>query len=504
MARQSFLKGAVILALASVVIRILGFIYQIIIIRLIGTEGIGIFNMVYPLYIAALVFVTAGLPLAISKFVSEETPLLRRASTENLLGSSVTILLILSVSVSFLLVFFSPQLITLLYADPRVIPSFMLLIPTLLVCALTSAIRSYFQGKQDMRPTAYSQLTEQIIRFITGIGLVWLFYPRGLTWAAVGLSLGILLSELGGLIYIHRYFKRFAPKVKLLLIPSLSTARRLFSFGIPVTVTRMVSTLFTAAEASIIPRQLLQAGGTLSQAASFYGELTGVAFTLLMVPSTLTFSLSTSIVPAVSEAESKNNRRELRQRSTEAIHITLLAGVPSALVLYCWGPAITQLLFRASLGGQLLQLLALGSVFLYVSQTSTGILQGLGRVKTIFFITLITGLIRLGGIYYFGSDPVNCIPGIALSYVASFIVGALLNIIFIIQNCGISFEPLFYLRLLFSGVILVHLLKVSVFLVQDNIPLMVLLILLYGILFFLALLATGDKYARFVLKQLFR
>ncbi|MDX9872567.1 MAG: polysaccharide biosynthesis C-terminal domain-containing protein, partial [Clostridia bacterium] len=278
---------------------------------------------------------------------------------------------------------------------------------------------------------------------------------------------------------------------------------RLFSFGIPVTVTRMLSTLFTAAEASIIPRRLLKAGSTLSQAASFYGELTGVAFTLLMVPSTLTFSLSTSIVPAVSEAESKNNRRELRQRSTEAINITLLAGVPSALILYCWGPAIAQLLFKAALGGQLLQLLALGSIFLYVSQASIGILQGIGCVKTIFFNTLVSGAIRLSGIYYFGSDPANCIPGIALSYVASHIIGAILNVFFIIQKCGISFEPLFYLRLFFSGIVLVNLLNYTTFLIEQNIPLLVLLVLLYGVLFFLLLLATGDKYARFILKQLF-
>ncbi|PKM86022.1 MAG: stage V sporulation protein B, partial [Firmicutes bacterium HGW-Firmicutes-12] len=386
MGRQSFLKGAFILAFASVLIRTIGFIYQIIIIRLIGTEGIGIFNMVYPLYITALVFVTAGLPLAISKFISEEKSY-NKVASENLLSVSITVLILTSTIVSLLLVLFSPYLIRAIYTDSRVIPSFLILVPTLLLCAVSSAIKSFFQGKQDMRPTAQSQLIEQIIRFLTGLILVYLLYPLGLTWAAVGLSIAILISEIGGFVYLRISFRKYSPTAKLVTTPSSKVIIKLFSFGIPVTITRLVSTFLIAAEASLIPRQLMKVGSTLSQATSFYGELTGVAFTLLMVPSTLSFALATSIVPAVSEAGSLNNKNELRQKSTEAINITLLAGVPCVLILYFWGSIISSLLFKAELGGQLLQFLALGGIFLYVAQTSTGILQGIGCVKTIFFIT---------------------------------------------------------------------------------------------------------------------
>lgn len=504
MVRQSFLKGAFILAFTSILIRVLGFIYQIIIVRLIGTEGIGIFNMVYPLYITALVIVTAGLPVALSKFVSEETGRFHSNSAKHLLGHSITILLLTSTIGSIILIFFSPDIIRVLYTDVRVIPSFLILVPTLLFCAVSSCIKSFFQGMQDMRPTARSQLIEQLIRFISGVALVYLLYPFGLTWAAVGLSAAILLSEAGGFTYLWQFFRRNSNASKLISIPSPSVAFKLFSFGIPVTITRLVSTIQAAIEASLIPRQLLKAGLTLSQATSFYGELTGVAFTLLTVPSTLTFSLSTSILPVISEAQSKNNNFVLRQRTTEAINITLLAGVPCAIILFFWGPLITKILFGSDIGGELLQLLSIGSICLYLAQTTTGILQGIGCVKAIFFTTLTSGIIRLSGIYFFGNQPGNYITPIALSYVISFLITAFLNLLFIQKKNGIHLEPLFYLRIAFAAIILANLLNHTAYLIQNNIFVLVLLIIIYIGIYFLLLIITGDKYSRFIIKQLFK
>lgn len=502
MARQSFLKGAFILAFASVIVKALGFLYQILVIRLIGTEGIGIFNMVYPLYIAAVVLTTAGLPLAVSKLVSEAMSRQDRIAAERIMAMSVGVLIVLSAAGAFFLIVFSPYLIRSLYADSRVIPSFMILLPTLLLVAVSSAIRGFFQGMQDMRPTAVTQLVEQLIRFIFGTALVFYLYQFGLTWAAVGLSSAILLSELGGFIYLSDRFRKYSPSGRLLARPSAPVLSSLFSFGVPVTVTRMVSTLFSAAEASIIPRQLIKAGRNLSQAASFYGELTGVAFTLLMIPSTLTFSLATSLLPAIAEAQSCNNKAALKQRTSDAVGLTLLAGIPSALILFCWGPALAAQLFKASHAGELLQILACGSIFLYLSQTCTGILQGIGCVKTIFATSLTGGIIRLSGIWYLGAHPADGPAAIALSYVAGFVVQCFLNLFFIKIHTGLSLQPTFFLRLGFSGLILVFLLASGYDTVRDNTLCLVIFTLLFGAVFFLLLFLTGDKYTRMILGQL--
>lgn len=502
MAKQSFLKGAFILVIASISVKAMGFIYQILVVRLIGTEGIGIFNMVYPIYSTVLVLATAGIPTALSKYVAEEMARDNPSGALSIMGMSIAIVVLLSTLGSCLLIFTSPFLIRLLYPDPRVIPAFLVIAPTLLMVAVSSCIRGYFQGLQDMRPTAINQLVEQCIRFIFGLLLVYLLHPYGLTWAVVGLSLGVLLSEAGGLIYVWRIFTRSACQSRLLLRPSLPTVMKLFNFGVPLTVTRIVGTLVSAAEASLIPRQLMRGGASLSAATSFFGELTGVAFTLLSIPSTLTFSLAITLVPAISEAQSKRQKSTLAQRTSDAMGITLLAGVPSAIILFYWGQELATVLFKAQNAGYLLKYFALGSVFLYLCQTSSGILQGTGYVKTVFCTTLISNIIRLGGIIYLGSLPDVGLEGIAISYLASFFTLALLNLTIIKIKTGFSLEFSLFLRLVLAGFIQSQLLQYTTGFIQGRILNLVVLTLLNALIFFLILYATGDKYTRLILQHI--
>lgn len=502
MGKQSFLKGAFILVFASFIVKILGFLYHVTIIRIIGTEGIGIFNMIYPLYTTALVLTTAGLPLAISKYVAEETACDDNYSAEILLGKALAILLIFSLVVSLFLIVFAPKFLQYLYADPRVTPCFLILVPSLLLVAISSAIRSYFQGLQNMRPTAFSQLLEQIIRFISGISLVYFLYPYGLTLSAAGLALAILLSEIGGFIYIRNLFIKTSQTKKFVVFPTCKDLKKLLAFGLPITITRIVITLTTVAEASLIPHQLITAGKSLSEATAFYGELSGVALTLIFLPSTLSFSLSTTLVPAVSEAQSKKQSKLLKQRTTDALGVTILAGIPSAIILFLYGPTLAQILFKAHQASFLIQILSTGSIFLYISQTASGILQGIGNVKLNFATTLLGGLMRLAGIYFWGSDPQLGIFCIGISFVVGFVVSALLKIIIIKVKTGFSLEKTFYLRLFFASILLISLLYLTASMVQGSILFLLGNIFFALACFFFFMVLTGDKYSRLIFQQL--
>ncbi|MGI6587716.1 MAG: putative polysaccharide biosynthesis protein [Peptococcia bacterium] len=503
MVKQSFLKGAFILLLASILVKSMGFLYQIIIIRLISPEGIGVFNMVFPLYITALVLTTAGLPLAVSKFVAEEIATKNYNYAEKIFGTAITLLFIFATIITFFFIIIAPILTRFLYTDPRVLPAFLFLLPTLLLVSISSVIKGFFQGLQDMRPTALSQLIEQTIRISSGILLIYFLRPYGLTWAAVGLSIAVFLSELSGLIYLVTLYKnKISPR--LFHKPSLTIIKRLFSFGIPITITRIISSVVVAIESSLIPRQLKKAGLTLSQATSFYGELSGVAFTILAIPSTLTFSLATTLVPAISEAQSKQQIQLLGQRTSEAIGITIIAGMPCGLILFFWGPLITKLLFNVTQAGELLKILALGSIFLYLLQTTSGILQGLGYVKTIIFTTLIGGIIKLSGIYFFGVHPFLGPSRIVLSYVASYFAVSLLNLTIIKRKTTLKLQPGFFLRLLLASMLLCLSLIYCYDFVSQNLFYLILFTPLLALLFLAILFFTGDKYSRLILTHLFQ
>ncbi|HHY06894.1 MAG TPA: polysaccharide biosynthesis protein [Clostridia bacterium] len=503
MTKQSFLKGALILLLASVLVKFLGFLYQILIIRLISPEGIGIFNLVFPLYVTALVLTTAGLPLAVSKFVAAEVAAENYQQAEKIFGTALTLLFIFATIITFFFILMAPKLINFLYTDPRVLPAFLFLLPTLLLVSIASVIKGFFQGLQDMRPTALSQLIEQTVRISSGLLLIYLLRPYGLTWTAVGLSIAIFLSELSGLIYLVTLYKNKISR-QLFHKPSLAIIKQLFSFGIPITITRIISSTVVALESSLIPRQLKKAGRTLSEATSFYGELSGVAFTILAIPSTLTFSLATTLVPAISEAQSKQQKQLLSRRTSEAIGITIIAGMPCGLILFYWGPLITKLLFNVTQAGELLKILALGSIFLYLLQTTTGILQGLGCVKTIIFTTLIGGIIKLFGIYIGGGHPFGGPSRIALSYVASYFTVSLLNLFIIKRKTSLKLQPGFFLRLILASILLSFALTYGYDFVSQNVLCLILLAPSLALLFLLILFMTGDKYSHLILTHLFQ
>ncbi|MDD2400824.1 MAG: polysaccharide biosynthesis protein [Clostridia bacterium] len=502
MSKQSFLKGAFILVTANVLVKTLGFIYQILVIRTITTEGIGIYNMIFPLYITALVITTAGIPLAVSKFVAEETAKGNHYDAEQILKTAISILLFLSIIVSTFFILIAPYLITSFYPDQRVLPAFMFLLPALLLVGISSAIKGFFQGLQDMKPTAYAQLIEQCIRVFCGLILVYFLSPYGLIWSAVGLSIAVLTSELGGMIYLVHHYKKFF-SLKPFTLPSFKIAKRLFSFGIPITITRLIFTTVAAIESCLIPQQLIASGHSLSMAASFYGELTGIALTLLTIPSTLTFSLATTLVPAISEAQGKNQKKLLCHRTSEAIGITLIVGIPCALILYFWGPIITKALFNSSQAGSLLRTLSLGSVFLYLLQTTSGILQGLGCVKIIFLTTLTGNIIKLSGIYFLGSHPLFGSTFIALSYVANYSIIAVLNLIIIKFKTAMFFEKGFFIRIIATSIFFIYVLTRLEYFVSQSIILLILFCFFSISIFFLTLYITGDKYIRLITKRLF-
>ena len=501
MAKQSYLKGAFILLLANIMVKSMGFVYQIIVVRMISPEGIGIFNMIFPLYITALVLTTAGLPLAVSKFVAEEIALNKKENAENIFSSAITLLFVFSTIITFLFILIAPALIKTLYADHRILPAFLFLLPALLFVSLSSVIKGFFQGLQDMRPTAITQLIEQIIRISSGVLLIFILRPYGLIWTAVGLSLAVFFSELAGLIYLVTLYKNKISR-HIFQRPSLAIIKRLLTFSIPISITRITSSIVSTIEASLIPNLLKKAGYTLSQATSFYGELSGVAFTILAIPSTLTYSLATTLVPAISEAQSKNQQQLLCQRTSEAIGITIIAGIPCGLILFFWGPIITKLLFNVTQAGEILRLLALGSIFLYLLQTSSGILQGLGCVKTNFLTTSIGGIIKISGIYFLGAHAIWGPSRIALSYVTAYFVVSLLNLIIIKRKIGLSLQQGFFPRLLLAGSFLFIALTYLQNIVEHNLLLLILSTFALAFLFLITLFITGDKYSYLIITHL--
>ncbi|AEG14999.1 stage V sporulation protein B [Desulfofundulus sp. TPOSR] len=431
MSRQSFVYGAFILLLASLCNRLIGFVYQILMIRLIRPEGVGLFNMVYPIYVLVLVLATAGIPVAIAKLMAEEV------ARGNLGGAyrvfSIAFWWIVASSLFFTLVLIlgAPLLQQYVFPNPKVYYCFLSLVPGIIIVSLCSAFRGFFQGLQQMTPTAVTQVVEQLVRVIAGLGIAWFMLPRGIEYAAMGISLGVVLGEfVGFLSMLAIYFKKrpsLSPFAVYCSAPALKVTGRIFDLAVPVTLTRFVSTAFLSVDAMLIPRRLQVAGMTLNEATGVYGQFVGIAESLLFTPSIVTISLATALVPAISDALAQNDLSLVRGRTEEALRLTMLAGLPATAVFFLLPKELCQAIFGYADAGVALGTLALGGPFLYLQQTTTGILQGLGRAERPLRNLIIAAAFKVAGIYYLTAVPALGIRGTALSLCAAYMIMSLLN-----------------------------------------------------------------------------
>lgn len=462
MAKKSFMQGALILFLAGMFVKIIGFLFQVLIIRIIGTEAVGIFNMIFPLYITVLVLSTAGLPLAISKMVANQVAKNNYQSALRIFKIALYLLIMLSILFTLLLILVTPLILKYFYNDPRVKWCFYAMFPGIIIVSICSAFRGFFQGLQEMFPPAVTQCIEQLIRISIGLYLIIKLQYYGIKIIAVGLSVSMILGEFVGLIIIYTLYRLKRQEIKTNyminnLNPVLSLKQiiyELFAFGLPTTLTRLIASLVLTLEASLIPATLLKAGFTMNQAAGIYGQFSGVALTVLTIPTVLTFSLATSLVPAISEAEAQGKSTSLKFRSTEALRLTYIFGLPVTVALILKASGISTLLFNLPEAGITIRYLAFGAIFLYLAQTSNGILQGLGLVKTIFFNTIAGAIIKITGIIYLVSIPELNINGAAITFVFSFMVVCILNLHAIYTTTGFSLTTIQIILPLIASIIM--------------------------------------------------
>ena len=443
MARRTFVYGAAILFGANLINRILGFVYQYLIMVHVGGEAYGLFAQVFPIYMMALVLTTAGIPLAVSKLVSEEVTLGNYRQAKAIFRLALVILSVSGALVAVILYIFAVRMAGKIIADPRVIPVLIMCTPAIFIVSVSSAFRGYFQGLQNMFPTAFSQTLEQIVRVFCGFSAAVYFLPRGVAFAAMGLAFGMLAGEVVGLLAIALQYRLHRRPRSGGREEGLSSRchilARIWQLAAPVTVGRVLSTGLSALDAVIIPSRLQIAGHTARQATALFGQLGGAGFTLLSFPSVFTFALATSLVPAVSEATAKKSFQVIRASSAEAIRVTIIFGLPCLVTMFYFAEPLTAFFNSANIA-PVLRILAIGGIFSYLQQTTTAVLQGLGKPHLPVAHSIVAAGIRIPLLYWLTGLPAWGLSGSAWAFTAGFIVSAVLNIAAIVCQTGMQID----------------------------------------------------------------
>lgn len=444
--KQGFFRGALILMMGSAISRILGFVYRMYVVRLLGPEGIGLYEMVFPIITLILVLTTAGIPVALAKMIADDFS--RGNQMKAALVLRVSLLLLATTGILFpaLLMYGAPWFIPLVFSDPRAYWPFMSLIPALFLVSISSVLRGYYQGINFMLPLASGQLLEQVVRIATGLTLVSWLLPFGVEFGALGLSLAVVAGEAVGLTVLIIYFWGNSPKstnkaiLKVKPTEYKSIVQQLASLAVPVTMTRIVSSLMLSVKAVVIPNQLQLAGATLVQATQLYGILSGMAISLISFPSVITGSLSSVLLPATAAAMAKKEFNLVELRVNQAIKFTVLTALPFTVWFFLLAEPLTMAFFNNREAAGPLKILALGCIFFYLQQTSSGMLYGLGQMKTILINSIIGNSVSLVLIYCLTPIPSLAIKGAAFGILIGAAIICILNMVSLFNSIPIKLQ----------------------------------------------------------------
>lgn len=435
MKRQTFIQGTSILIGASLITRVLGFVYRIALTRLIGAEGIGLFQMVFPFLTLILTIVSAGMGVAISKLVAESLVVGDRPRIRRILAIGHGITLTLAIVATALLVVFGDELTRRVFTDPRAYVPFMTLIPVVGIIAVSSVLRGYFQGLQVMSTPSVAGIIETLIR-IVGVWLIALLsLARGLEYAAASVSAGMILGELAGCLYmvwVYRHKFRIndldLPLYTVKPEPWRVTLRAMVQIALPVTISRFIGSIAYAIEPVLVTRSLMAAGASAGMATQLYGEYSGMAIPLLVFPTVFTYSLAVQLVPSIAEAVAAGRKSVVTRRLVQSFRATALVGFPTSLILLQFATPLSQAIYGQPQVGQLLAIMAPCGFLLYLQGPLSGILQGINKAGIVMRNSLIGSAVKLVIIYWLARDPSLGAAGVAWSLTIAVSLTTLLHI----------------------------------------------------------------------------
>ena len=373
MKKQSFLKGAAIIAAGGFIAKLIGALYRIPLTNLIGGYGMGLYQMVYPFYCLLLTVSATGIPSSIAKMVAE-----RRAqgvSGKPVLKSAFLLFLLIGAFGTVLMMGIAP-LLSRMQDCPEVKNGYLALAPSVLLVSAISVFRGWFQGENNMLPTALSEVTEQVVK--VGFGLLFAYLFRSDVQKAVTyILLSVSISEACALLLMALLYRRAPAPLVGIKDGGRVSLKSVLRLSIPVTLSAALLPLSSLFDSVIIVRLLKR---YTAEAVTLYGLFYGIAAASVPAVS------AASAVPAGDvQGEAEKSRKNARRRMLYALLVTLVVSVPCALGLFFFaGPAV-RIIFRALKPSEaetlvkLVRLFSVSAVTLSCTQTLSACLTGIGK-----------------------------------------------------------------------------------------------------------------------------
>jgi stage V sporulation protein B len=439
MPKKNLLKGTLVLGIGGITAKVLGFFFRIPLIYMIGEEGIGLYQLTYPLY-SFLLAISAGIPTALSKMISERNALHKQKEAYYIFKIALYILGVFGAISSLCIIIFSNSIITAFKWNKGAYYSLLGISLAPVFTCLLSAFKGYFQGLQEMGAPAISQVVEQLTRILVGVGLAYLLLSRGIAVSAGGASFGAAIGSLIGLMWMIHCFKKLrhtfskTEKIK----SKFALCKEILKLAVPISFGQAIGSIMALIDSIIVPGLLKASGYSEQIATQLYGQLTGKAFVLVNIPLTLSIALAQSTVPAISESYALGNRERLKRNIKMSYKLSMIIALPCAGGLYALARPILGLVFQGrGEGWELMQILAIASIFIIIAQTSTSILNGVGKILVPVISMFIGSVVKIMISIVFIPYPQFNIKAAAYGTLIAYIIVAFIDFVFVVKSTKI-------------------------------------------------------------------
>ena len=416
MKNNKFIKSTIILIIGGFITKILGMVIKIALTRSIGTDGISLYMLVLPTFNLFITLCNLGVPIAITKLVSE-----KKKSSKKIIIPTTYLILIYNLFLILIIIIISPYLANNLLHNSNTYYPLIAIGTTLPFIAVSSIIKGYFFGKENVFPCTISNIIEQIVRLLLTILLVSHMIKYSLVIAVTTVVLINILSE-GSSIIVLLFF---LPKEKINkedLKKDNSLLKEIFGISIPTTASRLIGSITYFLEPILLTNILKYTGYTTDYITLEYGIINGYVYPLLLLPSFFTLAISSAILPVISNSYSNNNKLYAKKKLKQAIFFSLLIGIPCTLLFILVPDKLLKLIYNTNLGINYIKITSPFFILHYIQAPLTSTLTGIGLSKEAMKGTLYGGIIKILSLILFSLLKIG---------LYSLIISSILNIVIV-------------------------------------------------------------------------
>lgn len=442
MGKLTYMQGAFVLTITNLITGSLSFIYRIFLTRAIGSEGIGVYQLVLPLYLLFITFVSEGITTAVSKLIAEQAPGRNFSNIYKIVKICCFTIGIWSLLLCIFIFINADFLANQILKDNRTHLSILVFTPAIFFISISAVLKGYFFGLQNVNPPAFIDILEKLIRVIGLLLTTYFLLPFGIEYVCAGVMAAMAAGELMSLflLYFAYIVRRTVSVIRTNTDSTVKIIFRILKTALPLSLSGALTTIMDMVIAILVPTQLRLGGCSNSIALSLYGQITGMVMPLLFFPFIIIASLGITLVPAIASSYATDNWTALNKKCNDSLKITsVIAFAATALfIIFPW--ELCRIFFKCPQAGNMLFWMSFVCIFEYWQFTLFAILNGIGMQHVVLKNSMLHIVISIICSYYLIPIPRIGIYGFVIGFCASAVLICLWNLADIRHNRRIRID----------------------------------------------------------------